>query len=149
MFRRILVGVDGSEVSLAAAAAAGRLATEGGGDVTICHVVAPAPVFVDAAALTLVEYDRRAAEESGRILQQARARLPAELHVEEKVLHGQPASSLVEEARLRGYDLLVVGSHGRSGIRRFLLGSVASQVVAHAPIPVLVHRDSQGVSEPS
>lgn len=146
MFRKLLVAVDGSDISLAAAAAAGQLAASSGGEITLCAAVPPAPVFVDAAALTLVDYDRRAEEEAVRILAEARRALPPGVPAEERVLHGQPAAAIVDEAR-RGYDLVVVGSHGRTGIRRFLLGSVANQVVTHAPVPVLVHRkvDSQSV----
>lgn len=147
MFQKLLVAVDGSAISLAAATQAGRLAELTGGEVVLCTAVPPAPVFVDAAALTLVEYDRRADEESARILAEARKALPATVRATERVLRGQPAAAIVDELRRGGYDLVVVGSHGRTGIRRFLLGSVASQVVTHAPVPVLVHRtaDSQGV----
>ncbi len=146
MFRKILVGVDGSDVSLAAAARAGRLAAEGGGTVTLCHVVPPAPVFVDAAALVLVDYEQRAGAESARLLARARQEIPPSIQVEERALRGPPASALVDEAKQGGYDLVVVGSHGRTGMKRFLLGSVASQVVNHAPVDVLVHREpSQAV----
>lgn len=140
MFRKILVGVDGSEPSLRAVETAGRLASEGGAEVRLCFAVPPAPVFVDAAALTLVEFDRRAEEEARRVLAEARRTMPAEIPVQERIAHGQPASALLDEARAAGADLVVVGSHGRTGLRRFLLGSVAAQVVAHAEVPVLVVR---------
>lgn len=142
MFRRILIGIDGSDASLEAVAAAGRLASDLGGQVTLCYVVPPAPVFIDAAALALVEYERRADEEAKRLLREARDRLPPDLPVEERILHGSAAASLVDEAS-RGYDLLVVGSHGRGALQRFLLGSVATQVVANARTPVLVYRQRQ------
>jgi len=147
VFRKLLVAVDGSDESLAAVAQAGKLAETLGAELTLCHVVPPAPVFVDAAALTLVEFDRRADEESARILAEAARALPPGVLAGRRVLHGQPALAIVDESREGGYDLLVVGSHGRTGIRRFLMGSVASQVVSHARIPVLVYRtpDSQGV----
>ena len=54
--------------------------------------------------------------------------------------YGDPRMVLEEAARAERADLLVVGSHGRSGIQRLLLGSVASHVVTHAPCPVLVVR---------
>jgi len=55
-----------------------------------------------------------------------------------KVLPGDPREALVETARAENADLLVVGSHGRTGLPNLLLGSVASHVVAHAPCDVLV-----------
>ncbi len=55
-----------------------------------------------------------------------------------KVLPGDPREALVETARLEKADLLIVGSHGRTGLPKLVLGSVASHVVAHAPCNVLV-----------
>jgi nucleotide-binding universal stress UspA family protein len=55
-----------------------------------------------------------------------------------KVLPGDPREALVESAKLEKADLLVVGSHGRTGLPKLVLGSVASHVVAHAPCDVLV-----------
>lgn len=55
-----------------------------------------------------------------------------------KVLPGDPREALVETARLEKADLLIVGSHGRTGLSKLVLGSVASHVVAHAPCDVLV-----------
>jgi nucleotide-binding universal stress UspA family protein len=50
------------------------------------------------------------------------------------------ASGIVEAAKTEGADLIVVGSHGRSGIARLMLGSVAAKVVAESTVPVLVAR---------
>jgi nucleotide-binding universal stress UspA family protein len=55
-----------------------------------------------------------------------------------KVLPGDPREALVETARTEKADLLIVGSHGRTGLPKLVLGSVASHVVAHAPCDVLV-----------
>ena len=140
MFDRILVGVDGSDPAMSAVQTAGQLAAEQGRELILCFVVPPAPIFVDAAALTLVEFDLRAEEEGRALLARARADLPQAVEGTESIIHGPAASSLLEEARSRGCDLIVVGSHGRTALRRFLLGSVAMQVVAHAEIPVLVVR---------
>ena len=59
-----------------------------------------------------------------------------------KVLPGDPREALVETARTEGAELLVVGSHGRTGLPKLVLGSVASHVVAHAPCDVLVVKRS-------
>jgi nucleotide-binding universal stress UspA family protein len=60
--------------------------------------------------------------------------------VESAVLRGRPATAIVEDARAFGADLVVVGSRGLGGISSLLLGSVSSEVVDHAPCPVLVGR---------
>jgi nucleotide-binding universal stress UspA family protein len=62
------------------------------------------------------------------------------LTVESRVLQGDPRETLVEEAREQHADLIVVGSHGRTGLERLVMGSVASHVVTHAPCSVLVVR---------
>jgi nucleotide-binding universal stress UspA family protein len=60
------------------------------------------------------------------------------LSVEARVLEGDPGESLIDLAKKERVDLIVVGSHGRSGLAKLLMGSVASHVVAHAPCSTLV-----------
>src|SRR5262249_12422608 len=55
-----------------------------------------------------------------------------------KVVHGDPRSTLLDTVKSEGIDLLVVGSHGRTGMTKLIMGSVASHVVTHAPCSVLV-----------
>lgn len=66
-----------------------------------------------------------------------------EVPVEVVLAHGEPATELVEAAKSRAADLLVVGSHGYTGLKRVLLGSVAEKVVRRAECPVLVARPSE------
>jgi nucleotide-binding universal stress UspA family protein len=60
------------------------------------------------------------------------------LATEAKVLQGDPRTVIEDLARAEAADLIVVGSHGRTGVAKFLLGSVASHVVSHAPCSVMV-----------
>jgi nucleotide-binding universal stress UspA family protein len=60
------------------------------------------------------------------------------LKTEARILHGDPRVALVDTARTEGADLIVIGSHGRTGLAKLLLGSVASHVVTHAPCSVMV-----------
>ena len=80
------------------------------------------------------QYHKETAESAARTLSDAGLKAKAT-----EVL-GDPRSTLVETARRENADLLVVGSHGRSGVAKILLGSVASHVVSHAPCSVLVVR---------
>jgi nucleotide-binding universal stress UspA family protein len=56
------------------------------------------------------------------------------------VISGQPVDGIVQYAAEHGNDIIIMGSHGRSGIQRALLGSVTEGVVRHANVPVLIHR---------
>jgi nucleotide-binding universal stress UspA family protein len=66
-----------------------------------------------------------------------------ELKVDAVIRTGDPASEIVDEAREWSADLIVVGSHGYTGVKRFILGSVALSVVGHAPCSVEVVRRKQ------
>jgi len=61
-------------------------------------------------------------------------------HVTAELKHGVPAEVILDTAKEAGFDLVVVGTHGRRGVKRFLLGSVAERVIRHAHCPVLVVR---------
>ena len=58
----------------------------------------------------------------------------------ETIVHmgGQPHQFIIQEAKDKGIDLILMGTHGRSGLKRILLGSVAQNVIGHAPCPVMV-----------
>lgn len=68
----------------------------------------------------------------------------AGLNVEEVITHGDAASEIVRVARERGVDLIVIASHGRTGLGRILFGSTAEAVVRHASCPVLVVKPPAG-----
>jgi nucleotide-binding universal stress UspA family protein len=139
MFKRILVPVDGSPTSTKALAAAVQIARESGGRVRLVHS------FDELAYLTGYEY-------SADLIQQARgyadkvlregldvagaAGVSADTRLVEEP--GRRLGEVVaEEARRFEADLIVVGTHGRRGIGRVLLGSGAEQVIRLAPVPVL------------
>jgi nucleotide-binding universal stress UspA family protein len=67
-------------------------------------------------------------------------------HVSEQVCEGEPASTIIKIAKLWPADVIIVSSHGRSGVEKLLLGSVSSAIVANAPCTVLVLRS--GLQEP-
>ncbi|GAB3037613.1 universal stress protein [Natronobiforma cellulositropha] len=69
---------------------------------------------------------------------------PEDVHVETVVLEGSPSRVIVEEAGAEDCDLIVMGTHGRGGIDRLLLGSVAERVVRSSPVPVLTVRVERG-----
>jgi nucleotide-binding universal stress UspA family protein len=68
--------------------------------------------------------------------------------VQEKVTVGKPAAEILRVARDDGVDLIVMGTHGRTGVRHLLLGSVAEEVMRHAPCPVFTLRAGTTSSQP-
>jgi nucleotide-binding universal stress UspA family protein len=102
--------------------------------------VPPATEFVPAA-LTPQEIWQQQEKDAQQIADTAAERLrPSGLSVDKAVRQGDPRTVIVDEAAEWGADLIVVGSHGHTGLTRLLLGSVAQSVVAHAPCSVEVVR---------
>jgi nucleotide-binding universal stress UspA family protein len=143
MFQRILVPTDGTELCSAALTTALELAKLGGGTVIGLHAEPP-----DRLAALAEDDQVRAAwlnecEQVGNDAMSWVSRRAAEAGVPcETVLvhHDSPAAAIVETARERVCDLIVMASHGRRGLRARLLGSEPSKVLAYCAIPVLVVR---------
>jgi nucleotide-binding universal stress UspA family protein len=145
-YKRILVAVDGSSASNKGLREALRLAKAGRARVWLLHVVNEFPAFsamdgLAAAAVDLVPALREGGE---RILARAKAvadkaGVRATVVLRERI--GGPAADwIVREARKQRADLVVLGTHGRRGVRRLVLGSDAEQVVRTASVPVLLVR---------
>jgi nucleotide-binding universal stress UspA family protein len=141
LFRRILVAVDGSDHAFDAVRVAARLAAALSGQLTLMTAY-------HAPSDTLGEpnYSRALGEalgEAQRTLDKARgvALNAGGPEPEVEWLAGQPAETIVEAARAGGYDLVVVGTHGRGRLGTVLLGSVSTAVAAHAGRPVLIVGD--------
>ncbi len=142
MFKRILVPIDASETSRRALAYAQQLAALKGAQLRIVHV------FDDVVYLHGFEYDSGALPAARAYAAQLLTDVAVEAHaagahVDKKLLEGSGRSlgeAVAEEARAWNADLVVVGSHGRRGIGRAILGSGAEQVIRLAPVPVLVVR---------
>jgi nucleotide-binding universal stress UspA family protein len=145
-YKRILVAVDGSSASNKGLREALRLAKAGRARVCLLHVVNEFPAFaaMDGLAAAAVDLVPALREGGKRILARAkavasRAGVPASTVLRERI--GGPAADwIVREARRQRADLIVLGTHGRRGVRRLVLGSDAEQVVRTASVPVLLVR---------
>lgn len=142
--RNILVATDFSAASRSAFRRAVEMASETGAALWIAHVAAP-PVPMSPDGYFLPRYDeditaaiRAAAEKRLKVLL-ARARKSG-VSAKGLLLNGAPHSALNRAARRHDADLMVLGTHGRTGVARFFVGSVAARVVATAPCPVLTIR---------
>lgn len=136
-FRRILCPIDFSEFSRHAIDHALALAQWYGGSVTALHVVTPVPyadpLMAAAVVFTPDDVDRLRRELSAFVTEEC-----GTTPVEAKVVEwGAAAPAIVAEAEAMSADLLVLGTHGRSGFERFVLGSVTERVVRKVACPVL------------
>jgi nucleotide-binding universal stress UspA family protein len=145
MYQRILVPVDGSETSRAALQEAIKLAKQLGARLKLVHVIENARVF-DAEGMvdqsTLLDIATRSGEQ---VLSRAREVAQKEgIEAETTLLEAggdRNENVIVAEAKQWLAELIVIGTHGRSGISRLLFGSVAEGVVRGATMPVLLIRD--------
>ena len=130
--QHILHPTDFSDHSRAAFDVACSIARDSGADLLVVHVVPP-PVSIDEVA------DSRRDGYRDRLRDELHALRPADPKpgVGHLLLDGDPAEVIVETAAAQGADLVVLGTHGRTGVGRLLMGSVAEQVLRKATRPVL------------
>lgn len=150
---RILLAVDGSPYS---AAAAESVLSRPWPKETVVRVVSAVETIVPPAAElwydaggSLEEANRQIVNQAEQLINKVGETVRATgLTVETAVRRGDPRSVILDEAKEWGADLIVVGSHGYSGIKRLLLGSVAQSVVSHAPCSVEVVRQKSEDEKP-
>jgi nucleotide-binding universal stress UspA family protein len=135
--KRIIYATDLSERSKSVLPLASVLARDSQGTLLITHVVEPAEPVVGMTPAPVVPYP-----EQEKRAEDLKAIRPDEERVrcEHRLLQGDPADSIVKLAKEEGADLIVMSTHGRTGLARLLMGSVAEAVVRQAPCPVLTIR---------
>jgi nucleotide-binding universal stress UspA family protein len=144
---RILLAVDTSPASEMTARTISLRPWPEGSTLRILSVAEnPFPLAPDAAAGAIAWDDlRRSRRREAEALVERNARaLGAIMAVETTVREGDPRLAIVDEAAKWRADLVLLGSHGRTGLKRLLLGSVAEYVVRHAPCSVEIARMSSG-----
>ena len=145
MYAHILIASDGSELAGRAVEQGLTLAKTLGSKVTAVTVTEPWTAAVSgewAVAFPVEEYEKAAAANAQKILTQVRE-TAARIGVACETVHVKdqfPAEGIVEEAKTRACDLIVMGSHGRRGLVRFVLGSQAMRVLTHSTTPMLICR---------
>ncbi|MFN3597653.1 MAG: universal stress protein [Rubricoccaceae bacterium] len=144
---RLLVPTDLSPGADAALAYAVRIAETSGADIHLFHVVeALTPGRGPATSSVSMTVAAWAEETRAQALEQMRARAaqyPGVRVMTERPTYGATGDAILEAARRIGADLIVMGTHGRRGLRRLVLGSVAEDVVRHAEVPVLTVRQPE------
>jgi len=145
MFKKILVPVDGSEPSDAAVALAIRFARDQKATIAFLHVCEVTRIVAMVGGPTTgvdPSYAFEAEREWGSLALRSAFDRAGDAGVDSQTSleEGSSIATILEAAREQHADLIVMGSHGRGGIARALLGSVTEGVLRHSPIPVLVTR---------
>jgi nucleotide-binding universal stress UspA family protein len=142
VIKRIMVPLDGSGLAERALVVAGDLAESLAATIVIARVVPPlAPGRYSLALLRQVE-DVQAEDAEAYLARVAKRLADDRLAVESRLLHGPVAETLAEQAAKERCDLIVLTSHGTSGLASNVFGSVAQKLLHSAPCPVLVVRST-------
>lgn len=144
-FKKLLAPVDFSMFSIAGVRYAVSLADKLGATVSLIHVVEPAPIFGGEESLILARSDAEVMELAERHSNRLAQRLSKKgLIVRPFVRRGKPFNEISALADADHADLIVLATHGRTGLKRVLLGSTAERVVRHGPCPVLTVPSQSG-----
>lgn len=141
--KRILVPVDFSECASKALEYALPFARQFGATLLVTHVIQP---YIPIPEMTGVDVElieaqmREAAERELKVVCKA---LPADVVSEQVLRIGHPQTEIVRAAKELNADLIIVSTHGRSGLAHVFLGSTAERVIRHAGCPVLVVRENE------
>ncbi|MEQ9634933.1 MAG: universal stress protein [Devosia marina] len=147
MYKNLLIATDGSELGDKALDAALDLARQNGASLTILTATDPVATGIGSggfgtidAGPILARLEEAYATEAADLLAAARHKAQ-EAGIAAETLHlprHRPADGILETVSEKGCDLIVMGSHGRRGLNRLLLGSQAAEVLARAAVPVLI-----------
>ena len=142
-WKKILCPVDFSDASRSALQVASELARRFGGEVTVFHAY-PLPGYTlpEGTVLPNAEMLQALADETQSMLERWKAEamaMGASKVVTDKAV-GEPAAAILDATESGGFDLVVVATHGRTGLAHMLLGSVAERVIRRCPTPVLTVR---------
>jgi nucleotide-binding universal stress UspA family protein len=144
MYRHIIVPTDGSKLSLRAVKTAVRLAGMLGAELTAMYVIPVyAPPVYGEAMIYIPDSGRNAAKRAGQKALNGIERTANNAGIKCRTVmlaSGAPWEGIIKTAKARRADLIVMASHGRSGLSGLLLGSETTKVLTHSKIPVLVCR---------
>lgn len=136
--QKILCPIDFSAPSRNALRYANEFAKAMNAKITVLHVIQPQPIAADVNVPYVpleIELEKNAREDLEHLVSKE---VDKSVLVEQVLAFGLPSDCVIEQARKENVDLIILGTHGRSGISRLLMGSTAENVIRHATCPVLV-----------
>ena len=148
MYTNILLSTDGSDVARKGVEHGVALAKAVNAKATVITVTEPLPVDYGSGHASgwiptkaeIESFDAACNEGAGKVLDEVRA-MAEQIGISAELLHvpnAHPATAIIETAKSKGCDLIVMASHGRRGLRKLLLGSQTSEVLVDGSVPVLV-----------
>jgi nucleotide-binding universal stress UspA family protein len=155
MYRNIVVGTDGSETASKAVTRAAELAAASSATLSIVSAFRPVPPErlrnERAGAPEDIAYVVNSREDVDHLLSVAKkfAESSGANSVRTEAVDSEPSEALIEVAERVSADLIVVGSQGMTGARRFILGSIPNRVAHHTPCDVLIVKTDPGPGEPT
>jgi len=136
--KKILIAHDGSKYSQKALKKAVEMATQLGSTIIVLSVI-PELRLTELSPIDQGRFQEALEAETKKILERVKASLKKKsVPVKTVIRQGNAAEIILETAKKLRVGLIVIGSHGRHGVERFLLGSVSTNVVEHADRPVMV-----------
>lgn len=138
--RRILVPTDFSEISAQAFTYAEELARQYSAEIHLLHVLEKNPpiLLIRTFDMTNESAAQKIENDAKNLLSEFRNRFSKDIIVKEVILRGNDFEEIVEYAEKNNIDLIVIATHGRTGVLHTLLGSVAEKVIRYSKVPVLV-----------
>jgi len=139
-FKRILCPTDFSEPACTGIMAAGEMAKRFSAELILMHVVGAIPALDTPAGISsfdVAAYQRELTDSAERYLEERRAKVPEGVPVRTLVTHGEAGHEIVRVAEEEGVDLIVMATHGTTGWRHRIFGTVAEKVVRTAHCSVL------------
>jgi len=141
MYDDILLPTDGSDGIAAAATHAAALADRFDATVHVLSVVDTRNRFESpTGGLSAEAWADAERERADHAVEKTVAALPDAVPVETDIVEGVPKTAILDYVDERGMDLVVMGTHGRTGLDHYLIGSVAEKVVRRSPVPVVTVR---------
>jgi nucleotide-binding universal stress UspA family protein len=137
LFERILIATDGSEKNQPAVRKGLEIARACGSAIYAIYVIDETPLASAQAEVSTADVYMQLKDEGERAVEQVK-RIADGVKVETRILSGRPAQVITEFALRNSVDLIVVGSQGKSGLERLLLGSIAESIIRMADCMVLV-----------
>jgi len=146
-FKKIVCPTDFSEPACKAIKAAGEMAETFSAELILLHVVGPVPVLetpTGLAGFDVAAYQQELSDSAKASLQnRVEKHVPESVNVRSVVVHGEAAHEIARVAKEEGADLIVLSTHGETGWRHRIFGSVPEKVIRYAQCPVLaIHLDS-------